>query len=187
MKKLTVALFLGGMVFLPSISKAQAFEQGKSNVSIGQGTENITQKLIKASSSNASFSVLGPMFVKYEYGVSEHIGYGLNLAYASAGYTYDDGSGSYSWTGISSNARLNYHFGSHEKFDPYWGVGMGYKTAIWQSTLTDPDSEPVMGALIPLGFETTFGARYMVTKNIGFYGEVGISKAIAQFGINAKF
>ena len=109
MKKLTVALFLGGMVFLPSISKAQAFEQGKSNVSIGYGTENITQKLIKASSSNASFSVLGPMFVKYEYGVSEHIGFGLNLAYASAGYTYDDGSGSYSWTGISSNARLNYH------------------------------------------------------------------------------
>jgi hypothetical protein len=41
--------------------------------------------------------------------------------------------------------------------------------------------------MMPLGFESTLGARYMFTPNIGLYSEVGIAKAAFQFGLNAKF
>ena len=191
MKKLVLSLFVGVITLMPSTTNAQAFEQGKSQISIGYGFANTTQSLLsnydQTSYPNLEFSALGPMFLKYEYGVAEKIGFGLNIAYAGAGITYDDGvdRASLDWWGISYNARVNRHFGSHDKFDPYIGVGMGYKMAKWTAS-AEGESEDT-GALIPLGFETTFGARYMFTPNIGLYTEVGLAKAIAQFGINAKF
>jgi opacity protein-like surface antigen len=193
MKKLVLSLFAGIFTLIPSITNAQAFEQGKSQISIGYGFANTTQALLSNYDQtlypNLEFSALGPLFLKYEFGATEKIGFGLNVAYAGAGITYDDGTGigtaSLDWWGISYNARVNRHFGSHDKFDPYIGVGMGYKMAKWTASADDESED--MGALIPLGFETTFGARYMFTPNIGLYTEVGIAKAIAQFGINAKF
>ena len=41
-------------------------------------------------------------------------------------------------------------------------------------------------SVIPLAFETTFGARYLVTKNLGVYAEFGLAKAMLQFGLTAK-
>ena len=60
------------------------------------------------------------MFLKYEFGAAEKIGFGLNVAYAGAGITYDDGTGtaraSLDWWDISYNARGNRYFGINAKF-----------------------------------------------------------------------
>tara|TARA_B100000683_G_C12490544_1_gene554414 strand:+ start:1952 stop:2551 length:600 start_codon:yes stop_codon:yes gene_type:complete len=199
MKKLVLSLFVGVITLMPSTTNAQAFEQGKSQISLGYGFSSITQAFIKTLSNsndefgdplylNPEFSALGPIFAKFEYGVSEKIGFGVNIAYADAeiNYTSDLGEvASIKWWNTSVNARVNRHFGYHDKFDPYIGLGMGYKFGKWTSE-GDDDAEEFK-ALIPLGFETTFGTRIMFTQNIGLYTEVGLAKAFAQFGINAKF
>lgn len=191
MKKLTLALVAGAMALMPTITKAQAFEEGKSQVSLGYGFVNGTQTLLSSYDQTLypelEFNALGPMFLKYEYGATDKIGFGVNVAYANAGISYDDGldRASIDWWGASFNARVNRHFGTSDKFDPYIGFGMGYKIANWKFSAED-ESENT-GALIPLGLEATFGSRYMFTPNIGLYGEVGLAKAVMQLGINAKF
>lgn len=191
MKKLTLALVAGAIALMPTMTKAQAFEEGKSQISLGYGFANTTQTLLSNYDQDLypdlEFKALGPIFLKYEFGASEKVGFGLNVAYAGAGITYDDGvdRAAIDWWGTSFNARVNRHFGSHDKFDPYIGVGMGYKIAKW--TFSDENNSEDTGALIPLGFETTFGARYMFTQNIGLYSEVGLAKGIFQIGLNSKF
>lgn len=199
MKKLVLSLFAGMFTLMPSITNAQAFEQGKSQISLGYGFLSTTQAFIKTQVNsvdilgdplylNPDFLALGPIYAKFEYGVSENIGFGVNIAYADAGinYTNDLGeSASFKWWNTSINARVNRHFGSNNKFDPYIGLGMGYKFGKWTSE-GDDNAEDDLNALIPLGFETTFGARYMFTPNIGLFSEVGIAKGIFQAGLNIK-
>lgn len=198
MKKLVLSLFVVVITLMPSTTNAQAFEQGKSQISIGYGLSSTTQALIKNSVNstdvfgdpvyvNPEFSALGPIFAKFEHGVSEKIGFGVNIAYANAGINYTNDTGgpaSMKWWNTSVNARVNRHFGSNDKFDPYVGLGMGYKFGKWKSEGGDNPEE--FKALIPLGFETTFGARYMFTPNIGLFSEVGIAKGIFQIGLNVK-
>ena len=186
MRKLTLTLILGAITLMPAITKAQAFEEGKSQISLGYGLVNSTQAFVFAYGELENSS-LGPIFLKYEYGVSEKVGFGLNVAYATASASYDniflDELTSLDWWGASFNARVNRHFGSSDKFDPYIGFGMGYKIANW-SYSNDDDND--IKALIPLGFEATFGARYMFTPNIGLFSEVGLAKGIIQAGLNIK-
>lgn len=189
MKKLTLALVAGAIALMPTITKAQSFEQGASQISVGYGVVNVTQAFVADYGSllgtNQKFSSLGPIFLKYEYGVSEKVGFGLNIAYVSASNSYDDTffneTYSLDWWGASFNARVNRHFGSSDKFDPYIGFGMGYKIANW--SYSDGTSSE---AFIPLGFEATFGARYMFTPNIGVFSEVGLAKGVLQGGLNIK-
>lgn len=191
MKKLTSILIASAFAILPSVTKAQAFEEGRSQISVGYGAVNGTQTFLSSYDQtvypNLDFSALGPVFLKYEYGASENIGFGVNIAYADASIEYDDGidRASINWWGASFNARVNRHFGTSDKFDPYIGFGMGYKVANWKYSSESESGD--VGALIPLGLEATFGARYMFTPNLGLYSEVGLSKAIAQIGLNAKF
>ena len=41
--------------------------------------------------------------------------------------------------------------------------------------------------VIPLGFESTIGLRYLFTDNIGAYMELGWSKSLMQFGVVGRF
>ncbi|MBI35454.1 MAG: hypothetical protein CMP67_08840 [Flavobacteriales bacterium] len=189
MKKLVLTLFVGALMLAPSTSNAQAFEQGKSQVSAGYGFGNFIQALFETYAVYDGFdkSLTGPLFVRYEYGVSEKIGFGVNFAYASVAADYNDIFGdpqSINWSSWSALARVNRHFGESDKFDPYIGLGLGYRTASWKFTELGTGTTT---SLFPLGMEATVGARYMFTPNIGLYSEIGIAKAIAQFGINAKF
>ena len=73
---------------MPSTTNAQAFEQGKSQISIGYWFDNATQALLSNYDQNLypnlEFSALGPMFLNYEFGAAQKIGFGLNVAYAGA-------------------------------------------------------------------------------------------------------
>ena len=73
MRKLTLALIYGVITLIPVITKAQAFEEGKSQISLGYGLVNSTQAFVFAYGELENSS-LGPNFLKYEYGVSEKVG-----------------------------------------------------------------------------------------------------------------
>lgn len=205
MKKIKAFIIAGCVALCTTGVKAQSFGQGSMLVSAGYGFGNFTQSLFSAYSNEAGFkySSFGPVFVKGEYGVSDHIGLGLNIAYmgASVSYNYDvpgldqnlnsivnTYEAKWAHTAYSVLARMNIHFANSEKLDPYFGVGVGYRSSsdVWSTTQANATTL-TMPTLIPVGFETTLGLRYYPTEHLGVYVEAGGAKAIVQGGLTFKF
>jgi len=190
-----------GAIGISSRLQAQSFEEGQSSIQVGYGFGNFIQAVFNAYEiyDDYSFKATGPAFLKYEYGVTDKIGLGLNVAYASAKVSYRDnsflvGNGndpyeqSIKWNTMSFLARMNFHFANSEKFDPYAGFGMGFRTASWSYEDNDPDYDNDVSTsnLFPFGFEMTIGARYYISDNFGIYAETGLAKAVIQLGLNLK-
>ena len=168
------------------------------NISIGYGWPYWVGTIFDAYDvrDNYESSSLGPLYLKYENMVSEEVGFGINLAYASSELSYTEDS--YDLTNslyqykidrytYSILARLNYYFLQDERFDGYFGLGLGYRYAKWTYTNNDPYDDRIdFPNLFPFGFETTFGGRYLITKNIGIYAELGLAKSIMQAGVTIK-
>jgi len=219
MKKTLYTTMLSlSLLLTNNLANAQAFEEGKSYVSASYGVGSFFGLFfngVKNSIQNSGTDVtgikvrtLGPICGKYEYGVSEHIGLGVGINYLTNSISYNDtqSDGQYTTTEhyklsrntISFLARMNIHFGDHDKLDPYWGFGIGYRYVKWDqeysyttndpngTTTTTPDELPSFN-VFPFGFETTFGMRYMFTPSVGAFAEVGFAKSFAQFGLTAKF
>ena len=199
MKKFTTAILTGLlMTALSFSSNAQAFESGASYISAGYGVGTGTASLFSVwtTETNAKTKAFGPIYFKYGYGVSDKVEFGLNVAYASNSLTYDNGLTGSSFNEIeisrttwSALASLKLHFGDSDKFDPYWNVGLGYRTAKWTTEESNPDAATTtftFKSLVPIGFETTFGARYLFSDNIGIYAELGIAKSYFQGGLTVK-
>lgn len=202
MKKIAIAapalLLIGSLQF----AHAQAFEQGNVDVSAGYGFPNLVGAIFNAYENQQSYTAksVGPVFAKLEYAASDKIGIGIDFAYASTKvtYLYEDinGSGNYvnytnEWdlNGFSILARVNWHFGDSDAFDPYFGMGVGYRHNTYTFTSNDPfyGGDETLGSFNPFGFDMTVGARYFFTDNIGAYAELGIAKAPVQIGLTAKF
>jgi len=205
MKKLI--LLTTCILLIGTYAKGQAFEKGKNYFSVGIGTGNFSQAFIRAavegSAENVKFIGTGPLFVKYERGVEEKIGFGINIAYMSNAVNYQEtntDSVPYNYdaklkcTTFSVLARVNFHLGDHEKLDPYIGIGLGYRSVNWSYTDNDRNSNTNAADLgfdafpsFPLGADLTFGLRYLFTQNIGLYSEVGMAKGVIQGGLQFKF
>lgn len=202
MKKVLLVVLLAAFGFgSANKANAQAFEQGKSYIQVGYGFGNFIQAVFSTYESYDAykFSTMGPMFGKYEYAISDKVGIGLNVAYASANVDYrtsyfdqnfdlTDLDATIKWSTISVLGRLNLHFGDHDRIDPYWGVGIGYRTASWKWEYSDPNytGNESFDSVMPFGFETTFGTRFLFTDNIGAYAEIGLAKAVFQAGLVIK-
>lgn len=178
--------------------------------------ENQTNGNYSSGTDQTKFEVkgYGPMFLKYDYAVSKLIGIGASVGYWNTKYTetstytqdvYDPNSGyyignqtysdmvKYNFSSLSIGARLNFHFGTGEKIDPYAGVAGGYTRTVFSYTYssTNPSStsSPHFSySGIPVYFAITAGMRYYFTDNIGAYAEVGLDKwSIIQGGLAIKF
>jgi opacity protein-like surface antigen len=193
-----VFIFIAAGVFSIHSVCGQAFVEGNNIVAAGYGFNSFARAVIKSFSDKAGFdySTTGPIYLKYERALNNTVGLGLNLAYAQYSIGYDDqastGSQLYSYslvhTSFSALARLNLHIGNGEKWDPYWGIGMGYRSGSWKVTSTATDYEsPAVPDFIPFGFETTFGLRYFIADNIAVYAEMGLAKSLWQAGLVTKF
>ena len=92
--------------------------------------------------------------------------------------------GAVKYTAYSILARFNFHFGNSEVFDPYAGIGLGYRHNNYSYSGGDPDNQPLdVSGLLNTGLDFTIGARFYLTENIGLYGEVGIAKTPIQVGL----
>ncbi len=203
---LLTAMFMGGKT-----SSAQAFEEEKSVVSLGYGFGTLASALAAnfKSEDGYKFTNFGPMYAKWEYGIGESIGVGINIAYvaytfeynttnqAITGYdafgnpTYSNSTYNYKdeFNSVSALLRINWHFGDNDKLDPYYGIGIGYRTGNWSFTSNDPSGTQSVDLVnpIPLGFETTFGLRFLFSENFGAYLEAGAAKSVMQVGFCGKF
>jgi hypothetical protein len=201
MKKILILLIL---TFSFAKTYSQAYKEGNVIVSAGYGFGTFSNIIAKAFDQELDFkySSLGPVYLKGEYMVSSNVGFGLNIAYGSYAVDFStavdtnfDGfsdikyKNKFKRTTTSALARFNFHFGNSEKFDPYLGLGMGWRTANYTNDYSDPDYQNTtdFNVAFPLGFETTIGARYYVVPAIGIYGEVGLGKSFFQVGLSGKF
>lgn len=204
MKKFIFGVALSAMIgaIAPSTSHAQAFPEGSNSISVGYGFVTILGALNSTfdTYTDINYSSLGPLYFKYERAMSDNIGLGLSVAYATNEWSYrfssfnDTTEVFHTETTKRSTysilARFNYHFGSSEKFDPYIGLGLGYRDANWSTTTTDAagvGSAVDLPNLVPLGMELTFGLRYFFTDNFGAYTEIGGAKSVVQLGLSGKF
>lgn len=187
---------------LSNPSKAQSYEVERSVISAGYGVGNFTKAIfnILNSESNINFKYKqsGPFFLKYEYGITEKIGLGLNFAYLGANVSYEDPSHQVTpgvnyyqevkFRTMSFLPRLNVHFGTSEKVDPYFGVGFGYRSSSFSFKDNDPDydADYTLNNVGSLGLDLTIGARFYFTPSLGAYIEGGVAKGLIQFGLCAK-
>ena len=178
-----------------------AFAEGKMIITVGYGFPNVGKSVLKTYESYAGYKVsgFGPLSVKGEYALSDKIGFGLSVNYVSFAATWiEDGTDAagntipytytFSRSSVSVLGRMNIHFATSEKLDPYWGVGAGYRTGSYKFTSNDPFyTGNITFPTIPFGFETTIGLRYYFSDNIGAYVEMGYAKALIQGGLALKF
>ncbi len=178
-------------------SNAQSFSKGNNLVKIGYGAPTITGSIFNTYESYEGFEVknFGPLYIKYEHALTDKIGLGLNIAYTKNEVSYvekingADYKAGIERTSLSALARINFHFATSEKFDAFFGPGIGYRTADWKFTSEAPEgsSNTSIPTFFPFGLDFTIGANYYFTDNIGLYAEAGIAKSPIQFGIVGKF
>jgi opacity protein-like surface antigen len=196
-------VLLTGLAFVaPAAVSAQAFPEGSNSISIGYGGVTLLSSISKNFDNYADvkYSGMGPIYFKFEHAMTDNLGLGVNVAYATNEWNYkytgSDANGNpatYTETTTRSTysilARLNYHIGSNDKFDPYLGLGLGYRDATWKYDSTAPEgtSGVELKGLMPLGMELTMGLRYFFTDNIGLYAEFGAAKSVLQGGLSVKF
>jgi hypothetical protein len=181
-----------------------AFQAKKITFSIGVGLYNLLNPFKGINGENGLiYSETAPIFVKLGYGLTDEYELGLNLNYTS---------GEGAWTVVNDvflvqlplyvNYDLSYsnfsallsvkkHFRMTNRFDPYWAAAVGYRSFIYDLTVSSPNAENTFSALAslnsPFTFEFGVGARYYLTKNFAFYGEAGISRSPVQLGLSLQF
>ena len=205
MKKLFTVLVAVSMI-LPATKTFAQYYMGQVNISLGYGYPNLIGSVFEFYETNDGYNAtsLGPMYLKGEYGITDRIGLGLSIAYAANKVTYTSTYTDYDSLGnpieedyeyeikrttLSVLGRVNFHFGDFEKFDPYFGVGMGYRNANWTFTSTQPgyENSTELASFLPFGFDFTVGARYYFNDFIGVYAELGIAKSPVQAGVCCRF
>lgn len=175
-------------------SGGDAFKQGKFVMTAGYGFPNLWKAVLVAVVNDSALNVkvigTGPIHFRAEYAVSDGVGFGVSVNYVSAGVSYTELPYEYKFTrsSLSILARLNFHFGTSENLDPYFGIGAGYKQATFKFSSNDPNytGESFPG-FSPFGFETTIGVRYYFTPGFGIYTELGIAKSVIQGGLSVAF
>lgn len=176
-----------------------AFQKGKFIFCFGYGFPNMD--LQKNSSNNYNntkdhITQLGPIHAKFEYGINNKTGFVLSINYSNfnvAGHNNYSPNFPNIYTGYSLSviSRMNFHLGNYKYFDPFFGIGFGYRLLRYKEDnlySTSYASVTPFDIGMPIGFEATMGMRYYIAgTGLGIYAEMGISKSIIQTGIVVKF
>jgi len=204
-------LLLVCLSLLTQQASAQSFAKGTTSFSLGYGLFSYIRHPLKVeingSGGNDLPSIgnngsLGPYYFKIEHGFSPYFGVGVNVAYMADFWKDEvpipDSSGAYTDTAnfttnrttYSILARLNVHLPASNHFDFYAGLGLGYRYWVHKSHTDNPNypggqdfSSGSTANKIHLGFELSAGMRWLITRNLGLYGELGLCKSMFQLGL----
>lgn len=103
------------------------------------------------------------------------LGIGVNLDYYS--YTYKGPGYDWSYRYIPVSVTANYHFAmspEYQKFDPFFGLGLGYSVASVSGGGT---------ATSDLYFVGTLGGRYFFNPRTALQAEIGTGVATLNLGV----
>lgn len=160
-KKLLVSLIAFMAVCTVSFAQS-AFSKGEVSFSAGLGFGNSESSL--------------PVSACLDYGLSNRISLGAH-------YTGDYVNGDYSVMGLVGK----YHLMTKERFDPYVGVILGYKSYkelnSYVSEIYGESYDKYNGFL----FSGFVGAKLYVTNQLGLFGELGFGVSTLTLGVVKKF
>lgn len=125
------------------------------------------------------------LLVKVELPLSTHIGFNFTINRTAIDYAYEFKTGSemMTWTALTANFRVNYHFFYGKAYDLYIGTGLGLKNERYHYTsVKGVKTEIKAESPILLGFETSVGVRYHLEGPIGLFAELGVSRTLVQLG-----
>lgn len=189
-------LIAGITLAKPIPVNAQAFTNNSTSLTAGYGLVTFlgSNEIVDYYYYETVKSHTGPFYLKAERGVSEHIGIGLNFAYAKNEWKteyddYDNNGNPIVFTETDTRttfsilARINFHLGYSKKFDPYLGIGLGYRQAHWSTDTDNPIAAFDSFIESPVGMDIGIGVRYFIIPNIGAYAEVGLAKSLFQGGL----
>lgn len=184
-----------------STSQAQAVEKGDIIIDGFYGTPNLVTGIIRGLSIDGIISEdvkiksMGPFGGRAEVLLTETVGLGVDVIYASS---------SVSWKSVSyfdsltynykvSNPRLrivprvNIHFSQNPNFDAYGVFGIGYKDSKLEFESEDINwIHNIDFPLSPIAFRLGMGVRYFITPNFGLNVEAGFGSALFTGGITVK-
>jgi opacity protein-like surface antigen len=207
---LTILLFSTQLIFASSSDTSKTdnkFSKKSIVVSTGYGFVPFAISTLTSYSSepkNVTYNAIGPIYGKIEIAISKHSSLSFCFAHLDLNAEWDEFYEENNQQKVnhikgnaftqSYNLRYNYHFVIKGKFDPYLGVGAGYRI----NTIKFEESN--LGAHIfswnlfgvhpsvtqTPAFELTFGTRYYLSNNIALYTEIGFAKSVIQAGISVK-
>lgn len=136
-------------------------------------------------------SVLPPLNVSFEKGITENIGAGGYLGYASSRYDYTGFDYHWTYSYIIIGARGAYHYDvfKNPKLDTYGGAMLGFTIARAKFHSNDPlinednFTNSGNGGLTWSGF---LGARYQFREKLGGYAELGYGVSFLNIGLRLK-
>jgi hypothetical protein len=128
-----------------------------------------------------------PLGASYEYGISDKIGVGAYVGYASKEFNLGAFGGDYKVTYTLIGVRGNYHFYNEGKIDAYGGVLVGYNAASIKYSNGTPTYfgyvEPTYGGTV---FGGQVGARYYFTDSLAAFAELGYGIGYLNVGLAYK-
>lgn len=161
-----------------------SFIKEKHILTIGYGYKSWYQTgvTVYEHSYEKTFDAIGPLHIKYEYGLTNKIGVGLSVAY----HKYSD-INDLPVLGYRIVGKMYYHFLSVKRVDVYCDIGIG--TGKYEASYSIGNSPPgiIKERKILFEMESGLGTRYFFTRNFGLYIEAGIGKALFQGGIAIAF
>jgi opacity protein-like surface antigen len=201
MKKVIVGVVTALTLLTSSNASAQAVEQGNIIIDAYYGFPNLYTAVFKSAYSNSAGTLnyavkgLGPLGLRAEYMLADKFGMGLDIGFNKTLISYDEQSGSNTYTyefatqKLGIMATFNYHFLDNDKVDLYGVLGVGYGSRTFDFTSTDPNyTNTAVESLIPVASKLGIGMRYFLTDNIGINVAAGFGQGgLLNAGLSAKF
>ena len=185
-----------------STSQAQSVEKGDIIIDGFYGTPNLVTSVLKGLlidgtiSNTVTIKSMGPFGGRAEILLTDNVGLGVDVIYASSSVSWESVSDfdSLTYNYKVSNPRLrivprvSYHFSQNPNFDVYGVFGIGYKDSKLEFESLDVNWIPSIDfPLSPVAFRLGFGARYFITPNFALNAEAGLGSALFTGGISVKF
>ncbi len=201
---IVILVFLA-LTMISNKTHAQCVSKGTVEIDAYYGFPNILSLIVRNAYQNSqqqdiSVSGIGPVGIRGEYFITDHIAFGLDGNYSETNIywkepAYNNSASVYysyrlSVPRLRILGKFNIHFGANDHFDWYAGAGIGYNNTRFNLTTNDPDysnQDINVAFTLPVSARIDFGGKYFFTDNIGVGFEVGLGGPLASVGITAKF
>lgn len=192
--KIIILFVFTSLLTFASLAQTKSERLNNFSIGYGLGTWGGSVIIIGELEPNYTRAITGPIYLKYEKAISGKIGFGVNFSYADyeMGYSYYDPYPDYysksdTYSTFSVLARFNMYFPSSEGFEPYIGLGLGYRYAkmTYETGRGYLNSYTIIDS--PMGFEATIGTRIYFIDKFGMYIEFGAAKSLLQMGVTYTF
>ena len=177
-------LFFGLFFTVFATTATAQLTTGNPNFAKGDIDINAGIGLLQTYYNNTS-TVMPPLSVSAEYGVTDKISVGGFIGYSTSKEEFLGGQANYSFLIIG--ARGSYHFKIWDKMDTYAGLMLGYNnvTGRYDSTFDEGlyDFNVAASGMALSGY---VGGRYNIKDNISAYAEIGYGISVLNLGVSFK-